>query len=189
MKRKILVLSMVMALLSALVAPTAVLAAETTEVSGSIPAVVITVAAPSAISLSELPYEGTAQQVVVTAGTPGSVTTVDLRGKSFYVTVAGDSTKLTETGSATLTNALMIATGDDAKELGDVSAAAALSSGAYSDPGAVVVALTGSAQSVATGLTATLALKLTAFQKMDANEDHVAGSYTLTLTYAGTVTE
>lgn len=190
MKRKILVLSMVVALLSVLVVPTTVLALETTTVTGTIPAVVVTILAPSEISLSTLPYNAsTAQQVVVTAVTPGSATAADLRGKSYELTVTGSSAML-KFVAVELTNALMIATGDDGKELGDVSAAAVLESGAYSDPGAVVVALTGSSQVIATGITTTpTALALTAFQQIASGKSQPAGDYTLTLTYASTVTE
>ena len=192
MKRRILALAGVLALGAALVVPMAVFAAETTQVSGTIPAATVTVTAPSAIVLATLPYNATtAQQVVVSSTTNGSVAVSELRGKSFAATVTGSSINLTS-GANTLTNALQIATGTDAtgKQIGNVTAAAALSSGAWSDPGAVVVAVTASSQQIATGQTATpLVLKLTAFQKIDASEDHPAGTYNLTLTYAGTVTE
>ena len=55
----------------------AVLAAgRTTDVSAN-PGAIITITAPDAISLGTLPYEGTAQQVVVNAA-DGNVTVTDL---------------------------------------------------------------------------------------------------------------
>ena len=154
------------------------------DVSASPTTIVIT--APGAIALGTLPYAGTAKQVVA-HGTDGSVEVIDLEG-TYSLTVTGNTTKLT-CGGNTLTNALKIATGQDGTELGDVSAAVNLTSGDYVDPGATVVAVTGAAQTIGTGLTATnVTLKLTAFQKMDVNEDHPSGTYQLTLTYAYTVT-
>ena len=164
----------------------AVLAAgRTTDVSAN-PGAIITITAPGAISLGTLPYEGTAQQVVVNAA-DGNVTVTDLGAETYTLTVTGSPTLLTS-GANTLNNDLMIATGEDGNELGDVSAAALLSSGAWEDLGGTVVALDGTAQNIGTGLTAaSVTLKLTVFQKMDAGEDQPAGTYQLTLTYAGTV--
>ena len=156
-----------------------------TDVSAS-PGVIITITAPGAVVLGTLPYEVTAQQVVVNAA-DGSVSVTDLGAETYTLTVTGSPTLLTS-GANTLNNALMIATGEDGTELGDVSAAALLTSGNYVDPGGKVVALTGTAQVIGTGLTAgSVTLKLTAFQKIDAGEDHPSGTYTTTLTYAGTV--
>ena len=164
----------------------AVLAAgRTTDVSAN-PGTIITINAPDAVALGTLPYEVTAQQVVA-SGADGSVTVTDLGAETYSLRVTGSPTLLTS-GANNLNNALMIATGEDGTELGDVSAAAALTSGNYVDPGVTVVALDGTAQVIGTGLTAdTVALKLTVFQKIDAGEDHPAGTYQLTLTYAGTV--
>jgi len=129
---------------------------------------------------------GTDKQVVA-HGTDGSVTVTDLGAETYTLRVTGSTTLLTS-GANTLNNALMIATGEDGTELGDVSAAAALTSGNYVDPGVTVVALDGTAQDIGTGLTAdTFALKLTAFQKIDAGEDHPGGTYQLTLTYTSEV--
>ncbi len=157
-----------------------------TDVSAN-PGAIVTITAPGAVDLGALPYDaGTAKQVVA-HGTDGSVTVTGLTTETYTLRVTGSPTLLTS-GANTLTNALMIATGEDGTELGDVSVAASLTSGNYADPGGTVVALTGAAQDIATGLTAaTVVLKLTAFQKIDANEDHPGGTYQLTLTYTSEV--
>ncbi len=164
----------------------AILAAgRATDVSAN-PGAIVTINAPGAVALGTLPYSGTAQQVVA-SGTDGSVTVTDLGAETYTLRVTGSPIKLTS-GANTLNNALMIATGETGTELGDVSAAASLTSGDYVDPGATVVALDGTAQVIGTGLTAaSVALKLTAFQKMDASEDHPGGTYQLTLTYTSEV--
>jgi len=156
-----------------------------TDVSAS-PGAVVTINAPGAVALGTLPYSGTAKQVVA-SGADGSVTVTGLTTETYSLKVTGSPIKLTS-GATPLTNALMIATGEDGTELGDVSAAASLTSGDYVNPGATVVALTGTAQVIGTGLTAgSVTLKLTAFQKIDAGEDHPGGTYQLTLTYTSEV--
>jgi len=73
LKKKILALVAIVVSISALVAPTAVLAATTggTDVGGDIPADILEVTAPSAITLGDL--YGTAADVEGTSATPGTV--------------------------------------------------------------------------------------------------------------------
>ena len=193
MKKKILSLSMVLAMLTLAALPMAVSAAPTTDVTGTVPGPLITVTAPSAISLGDLPYNfSTPQQNVGSSFTPGSVTVDKLRHRNYKVEVSGSSARLT--GPSTLANDLQIATGNTGTSLmGNVALAALITpiSGTWAEPAiGVVVPVTVAAQTIKAGILSTapdFVLALTVFQKVNANEPIATGNYTLTLTYSATI--
>ncbi len=88
MKRKILVLASVLALVVALAVPMTALAVTTddTDVSGSIPADVLEITPPSAISLGDL--YGTTGDVSGTSATPGTVLSTYVGG--YNLTIKSD---------------------------------------------------------------------------------------------------
>ncbi len=197
MKKKILVLGMVLALVAAMVMPMAVLAEDTT-VTGTVATTVVTITPPSAVALGALPYNASDAWQVVGEPTSqvGGVSVADLRGRSYLLTVTGVPQVLTSSSATdALAVALMIATGDAAEALGAVATAAAVVTAgnkiwATGDE-AGFVTLDGTAQQIGTGITTdTAGLDLYVLQKINAAENPKAGTdYTLTLTYASTVTE
>jgi VCBS repeat-containing protein len=193
MKKRIIGVSMALVLIAVMAIPMAAYAGSTTAIEGLLgdapPSVTLNApTGPLALTLVNGP--STARQIVAVldSGSNGSVSVSNIGSYTYDLTVtANNSGKLTNGGEA-LTNTLMIATGQDGvAALGEMANAAGLASGAYASPGTKVVALTGSAQSIGSGLTATsIALGLVAFQKINAEETHNAGTYSLTLTYAYT---
>jgi hypothetical protein len=84
----------------------------------------------------------------------------------------------------------LIATGQDGIELGDVSIAITKSSGDFNiGDTSAFIALTGAEQQIGTAISSNMTLKLIAFQKIDALEDHYSGSYSVTITYSYTLSE
>ena len=193
MNKKILSLSMMLAMLALAALPMAVSADEnTTVVGGTVPGPLITVTAPSAIALGDLPYNySAAQQVVGSSLVSGNVTVDKLRHRTYKVEVSGSSANLT--GPSTPANDLQFATGNSGSTLmGNVLSAAAITpiNGTWADPAGVVVPVTVAAQTIKAGILSTAApfvLALTVFQKVNANEPLATGNYTLTLTYTATI--
>jgi hypothetical protein len=188
--KKLITLGIALAMLVTMILPVTAMAADTSVISADVAVPGVTVTAPSGIDVGTMTSApGTDQQYVGNA-TDGNIAVSNLGGKTFTVTVTGSGTDLSGTGLTNLANALQIATGSGSYQLGNVTNAAALTSGSWSDPGSDVVAVTGSSQQIGTGISSTpFAIKLTAFQKINATEVLKSGEYTLTLTYAATVTE
>ena len=145
----------------------------------------LTLSPPGGVSLSLLNAPATDQQIVG-SGSAGNLGVTGLGSGSYSVTVSGSSTNLT--GPQVLANPLLIATGNASAQIGNITTAASVTSGAYSGTDAAkYVPVTVAAQTIGTGIkTASFALNLYAFQKINATEAHLAGSYTLTLTYTAT---
>jgi hypothetical protein len=145
----------------------------------------LTLSLPGNISLNLVNAPATDQQIVG-SGSAGSLGVTGLGAGHYSVTVSGSPTNLTN-GVNVLANPLLIATGNATSQIGNVTSASGVSAGVgtYSTTSAgYFTALTGSSQTIGTGLTAaSFPISLYAFQKINANEAHLAGSYTLTLTY------
>jgi hypothetical protein len=145
----------------------------------------ISVTAPAGVSLNLVNDPATAQEIVAHCSGAGNVNASELGGGSYSISVSSNTTKLTKSGpTEELNNVMKIATGT----LGDITNAALVSATpkTYSDTDAgYFEAVTASPQTIGTGLTAaSTTLDLYVFQKIDANESHLAGSYTITLTYS-----
>jgi hypothetical protein len=147
----------------------------------------ITVNAPASVALTLVNDPTVAQEIVANSTSAGSISVSYLGNGSYSATVGGNIAYLTN-GGESLTNALMVATGDTTAQLGNTTNAAGVTGTpkAYSDTDAgYFVVVTGGAQSIGTGLTAgSITLHLYVFQKINADESHVIGSYTITLTYS-----
>jgi len=152
----------------------------------------VTISAPGNVTLGTLPYSVVTAKQVVASSTDGSVIVTDLGAKTYTLSVTGSATGLSKDGLKVtyLDNALLIATGQDEIELGDVSIAVTKSSGDYNGGDtSAFVALTGAEQQIGTVISSNMTLKLIAFQKIDALEDHHSGSYSVTLTYSYTLSD
>jgi hypothetical protein len=147
--------------------------------------------APSAVSLTLVNAPETDQQVANNSTSAGSVTASGLGTITYTASVSGSPVYLTS-GGEHLNNALRIVTGDSSntsaqlKGSGTWANAAGVTSGSYSGTeSGYFAAVTGSSQTIGTGLdAASTPLSLYVFQKVDADESHIVGDYTLTLTYS-----
>jgi len=147
--------------------------------------------APSAVSLTLVNAPATDQQITNNSTSAGSVTALGLGTITYTASVSGSPVYLTN-GSEHLNNALRIVTGDSSntsaqlKGSGTWANAAGATTGDYSGTDAgYFAAVTGSSQTIGTGLSAaSTPLSLYVFQKVDADESHIVGNYTLTLTYS-----
>jgi hypothetical protein len=188
--KKLITLGIALAMLATMILPVAALAADTSVISADVAVPGVTVAAPSGIDIGTMTSAPATAQQYVGDATDGEISVSNLGGKTFAVTVTGSGTDLSGTGLTDFANALQIATGSGSYQLGNVTNAAALTSGSWVDPTTDVVAVTGLSQEIGTGIDSTpFAIKLTAFQKINADEVLKSGEYTLTLTYAAEVTE
>lgn len=152
----------------------------------------VTINAPGPVTLGTLPYSAVTAKQVVASGTDGSVIVTDLGAKTYTLSVTGSTTGLSKDGLKVtyLDNALLIATGQDGIELGDVSIAITKSSGDFNiGDTSAFAALTGAEQQIGPAISSNVTLKLIAFQKIDALEDHYSGSYSVTITYSYTLSE
>jgi hypothetical protein len=107
MKKGILVLSMLVALVGVLVVPMAALAVTTTDVGGTMPDVTLTLAAPSGITLGSL-YGATGDATGASA-TPGTVLCL-MNPTGYTLKINSNKTdgKMQETGSGTLAAVLRV---------------------------------------------------------------------------------
>jgi hypothetical protein len=188
--KKLITLGIALAMLATMILPVAAMAADTSVISADVAIPGVTVSAPSGIDIGTMTSAPATAQQYVGDATDGEISISNLGGKTYTVTVTGSGTDLSGSGLTDLANTLQIATGSGSYQLGNVTNAATLTSGDWTTPGADVVAVTGSVQTIGTGIDSTpFAIKLTAFQKIEADEVLKSGEYTLTLTYAASVTE
>jgi hypothetical protein len=179
-----------------LVSSTHTIAITATDASAVLPANAALVAGTKTFSVTLTTASSTGWTVtakdtnapLLTANTgAGSVTAGGLGAGSYSVTVSGSSTNLTH-GVNVLANPLLIATGNASAQIGNITTAGSVTSGAYSlADAAKFVPVTIAAQTIGTGIkTASFALNLYAYQEINALEAHRAGTYTLTITYTAT---
>jgi hypothetical protein len=186
--KKLITIGIALAMLATMILPVAALA-ETTTVDATVLSPTVAVVAPTNAGLGNLDYK-TNEYQWVTQATDGSVTVSNLGEATYTLTVKGDATNLTCTSPAgTFANALQIATGGAGMStVGIVNTADDLMDGLYVDPTTAVVPVSVTDAAIVTaGTDSIAALKLTVYQHMNVDEHPAAGTYTIILTYTGTL--